>query len=240
VIQAARVPQSNRVCCGKQSEVGVGRDDLVLVKQRKAAIEFEHALNHEHDVGPTRVILVEGQSYGMLQRPRQNAFLEFGHLQSVLEHDRITANQINPADMCIEVHSDARPIETRRDLLNMRRLASPVIALDHHPTVVRKASQDRQCCVGIENIAFVKIGHMLFVFCKRRHLPVNVDTKSIADIHHRVRSRESAQRVRIEFRISHIVHRGHDLDEHGPARNARLLRGGENSGPSISSLIQAI
>src|SRR3546814_1841766 len=87
-----------------------------------------------------------------LQRPGQQAFAEFGDLLAVLEHDRIAPDQIDPADMRVEIDPDARPVEARRDLLDVRRFAGAVIALHHHPAIMREARADRERGIGIEDI----------------------------------------------------------------------------------------
>ena len=118
----------------------------------------------------------------MLKRPRQNTFLEFSDLQSVFENDCIASDQIDTADMRVEIHTNARPVEARGDLLDVGRFTRAVITLDHHAAIVRKACKDRECRVRIEYIAFVKLGHMLGRGRKCRHLPVDVDTKRVAHI----------------------------------------------------------
>jgi len=51
--------------------------DFVLVEQRQAAGDFQHALDHEHHVGTAGVVFVEHQRDIVLQRPGQNAVAEF-------------------------------------------------------------------------------------------------------------------------------------------------------------------
>jgi len=52
----------------------------------------------------------------MLQRPGQDAFAEFRHLHSVAHDDRILADQIDTADMAVEIDADAGPVEMRGNL----------------------------------------------------------------------------------------------------------------------------
>ena len=71
-----------------------------------------------------------------LQRVGQDALAELGDLLAVLQHDRVLADEIDAADVAVEVDADARPVEARRHLLDVRRLAGAVVALDHHAAVV--------------------------------------------------------------------------------------------------------
>ena len=85
---------------------GIGPDHAILVEQGQLALGLQHALDDEHHVGPPGVIFVEHQRHRMLQRPRQQAFAEFGHLLAVLEHDRVAPDQVDAADMRVEVDPD--------------------------------------------------------------------------------------------------------------------------------------
>ena len=76
--------------------------------------------------------------------------------------------------------------EPRRDLLDMGRLAGAVIALDHHPAVLREAGADRERRVGIEHIGGIEIGHALVGLAEGRHLHVAVDAEQVAHLHHLV------------------------------------------------------
>src|SRR3546814_19803441 len=88
------------------------------------------------------------------------------HLLAGAQHDRVLADQIDAADVAVEVDPDARPVQPRGDLLDMRRLAGAVIALHHHAAIVCKARENRHGRVGIEDIARVQIGHPLVLFGK--------------------------------------------------------------------------
>ena len=79
--------------------------------------------------------------------------------------------EVDAADVRVEVDADHRPVEPRRDLLDMGRLAGAVIALDHHPAVAREAGADRQRRVGIEHIGRVEVGNALVGLAERRALP---------------------------------------------------------------------
>src|SRR3546814_6282258 len=106
-------------------------DLAVLVEQGQLALGLQHPLDHEHHVGAPRVIFVKDQCRGGLQRPGKQAFSKFGDLLPVPEDDRVAADQVDAADMRVEVDADARPFQTGRDLLDMRRLAGAVRSEEH-------------------------------------------------------------------------------------------------------------
>ena len=85
-------------------------DHLVLVEQRQLALDLQHALDHEHHVRAAGVVFVEHQRTGVLQRPGQDALAELRHLLAVLEHDRVLADQVDAADVAVEIDADARPV----------------------------------------------------------------------------------------------------------------------------------
>ena len=182
MIEAARIAKAHGVGRREQAEPRVGRDHPVLIEQGQAAIEFQNALDHEHNVRAARVIFVESQRNRVLQRPRQDAFLELGDLQAILQHDRIAADQIDAADMRIEVHADARPVQPRGNLFDMGRFAGAVIALHHHPAVMRKAGENRQGGVRIEHIGAVGLGHVLAGMGEGGHLPIDINAEDLADV----------------------------------------------------------
>ncbi len=122
--------------------------------------EFEHALDHEHHVRAAGVVFVEHQRDVVLHRPRQNAVAEFGDLLAVLEHDRVLADEIDAAHMRVEVDADQRPVEARRDLLDMGRFAGAVIALHHDAAIEGKAREDRERGVAVEEIVGVNRRHV--------------------------------------------------------------------------------
>ena len=117
-------------------------DDAPLVEERQAAGNFEHALDHEHHVRAARVVFVEAQSNVVLQRPGQHAVAELRHLLAVLQHDRVLADEVDARHVAVEVDAHAGPVEPRRDLLDMGRLAGAVIAGDHHAAVEGEAGEN--------------------------------------------------------------------------------------------------
>ena len=130
-------------------------DHAVLVEQGQLALDLEHALDHEHHVRPAGVVFVEAQRHRVLQRPGQDALAEFGDLLVVAQHDRVLADQVDAADVAVEIDADAGPVEPRGDLLDMGRFAGAVIALDHDPAVEGEAGEDRQRRVAVEAIGVV-------------------------------------------------------------------------------------
>src|SRR6478752_9633766 len=117
-------------------------DDLALVEQRQPARSFKHALDHEHHVRAPCIIFVEAERNVILQSPRQNALANLGYLLAVLDDDGILADQIDTADVTIEIDANAGPVQPRCYLLDMGRLAGPVVAGDHDAAVLRKTGEN--------------------------------------------------------------------------------------------------
>src|SRR5690606_3865802 len=108
-------------------------------------------------------------------------FAELRHLLPVLDHDRVLADQIDAADVAVEVDPDARPVEAGGNLLDVGRLAGAVIALDHHAAVVGEAGEDGEGRVGIEAVSLVDIGHVAAGPAEGRNLHVVVDAEGLTD-----------------------------------------------------------
>ena len=153
----------------------------ILVEQGEFAVDLEDALDHEHHVRPAGIVLVEDQRRRVLQRPGQQAFAKLGHLYPVSNHDRVFADQVNAADVAVEVDANAGPVEASGHLLDVGRFAGAVIALDHHPAVVREACENGQRGVAVEVIRGVDIRDMVRGLRKRRNLHVGIDAESLAD-----------------------------------------------------------
>ena len=155
-------------------------DHPVLVQQRQLSLDFEYALDDEHHVRPASVVFVEHQCARVLQAPGQDTLAEFGDLFAILQHDRILADQIDAADVAVEVDANARPVQPRRDLLDMRRLAGAVIALDHRAAVEGKPGEDRQRRLAIELVGGVDVRYVLGTHRKGRYDHVGVDLEHLA------------------------------------------------------------
>jgi hypothetical protein len=122
----------------------MGADHAVLVEQGQLALHLQHTLDHKHHVRSAGIIFVEHQSAGMLQGPGEDALAEFRDLLAVLQHNRVLADEIDTADMAVQIDADAGPVQPRRDLLDMGGFAGAVIALHHDTAVEGKAGEDRQ------------------------------------------------------------------------------------------------
>ena len=181
VIEAGRVAEADRVGGREQAERRMRLDHLVLVEQRQPAGRFQHALDHEHHVGAAGVVFVEAQRDIVLQRPRQNAVAEFGDLHAVADHDRILADEIDAADMAVEIDAHARPVEPRRHLLDMGRLAGAVIAGDDDPAVPGKAGEDGERGRLVEPVVGIEVRHVLVRLGIGRHFQVAVDAEQLPD-----------------------------------------------------------
>ncbi len=183
VIEPGGVAEPDRVGGREQAERGVRADHPVLVEQGELALDLEHALDHEHHVRPAGVVFVEAERAGVLQRPGQDALAELGDLLAVLQDDRVLADQVDAADVAVEIDADAGPVEACRDLLDMRRLAGAVIALDHHPAVEGEAGEDRERGLAVEAVGRIEIGHVLRAHREGRDLERRIDVEDLAHVH---------------------------------------------------------
>jgi len=118
----------------------------------------------------------------VLQCPGQQAFAELGHLQTIAQDNGIAADQIDAADVGVEVDPHAGPVEPRGNLFDVRALARAVIALHHHAAVEGKAGQDCQGGVRIEHIGIVRIRRALIGDAEGRNLHVDVDPEHLAHV----------------------------------------------------------
>ena len=158
-------------------------DHAALVEQRQAAGRLQHALDHEHHVRAAGVVFVEAERDIVLVGPGQDAVAEFGDLLAVLDDDRVLADQIDAADVAVEIDAHAGPVEARRDLLDVGRLAGAVIAGDDDAAIERKAREDRERGAAIEAVILVDIGHVVVRLRIGRHLHVAVDAEHLPDRH---------------------------------------------------------
>src|SRR5262245_66022748 len=114
-------------------------DHFAFVEPRKPAVCLQNALNDGHNVRAAGIVFVETERDIVLQRPRQNAFAKFGDLLTVFDDDGVFADQIDPADVAVEVDAHARPVEPRSDLLDVRGLAGTMVTGDDDATVLGEA-----------------------------------------------------------------------------------------------------
>ena len=180
VVQPGGVAEPHGVRGGEQPERRMRADHPILVEQRQLALHLQHALDHEHHIRPAGVILVEHKGTGVLQRPGQDSLAELGDLLAVAQHDGVLADQVDAADVAVQVDADARPVQPGRHLLDMRGLAGAVIALDQDAPVEGEAGDDRQRRLKVELVGVVDIRHVLGPHGECRHLDVAVDAKHLA------------------------------------------------------------
>src|SRR5919106_1265080 len=181
VVQAAGIAQADRVGGGEHPKRRVRPHHPVLVQQRQLALDLEDPLDHEHHVRPAGVVLVEHEGHRVLQRPGQHALAILGHLFAVAQDDGVLADQVDARNVAVQVDPHARPVEVGRNLLDVGRLAGPVVALDHHPSVVGKASENRERGPAIEPVRLVDLRHVLGGLGERRHLQVGIDPETLPD-----------------------------------------------------------
>ena len=144
VIEAGRIAEPDGVRGGEQAERRMRRITRLWSSSVRRPEDFQHALDHEHHVRAAGVVFVEAERDVVLVGPRQDAVAEFGDLLAVLEDDGVLADQVDTADVAVEIDAHAGPVEPRRDLLDMRRLAGAVIAGDDDAAVVGEAGEDRE------------------------------------------------------------------------------------------------
>jgi hypothetical protein len=103
---------------------------------------------------------------------------EFRDLHTVLDDDRVFADQIDTADMAVEVDADTRPVQPGGNLFDMGRLAGAMETLDQQATVMRKGDQNRERGVVIETIRVVEIRHMFGLFREGRNLHIDINVEN--------------------------------------------------------------
>ena len=144
----------------------------VLVEQCQLPVAFEHPLDHEHDVRTAGIELIEDQRSRALERPGENALLEFGDLMAVADHDGVTSDEVHAGDVAVEVDADCWPVEPRRNLLDVCGLAGAVGTLHQDASILCEACEDRQRDVGIESVGRIDFGDVFVAFGKPEHLEV--------------------------------------------------------------------
>ena len=180
-------PRPDGVGGGEQPKRGVRPHHAVLIQKRELALDLEDPLDHEHHVGPAGVVLVEAQSDRMLQRPGQHALAVLGDLLAVAQDDGVLADQVDARDVAVQIDPHARPVQVGGDLLDVRRFARAVVALDHDAAVVRETRKDRERGAAIEAIGLVDLRHVLGRLRERRDLQVGIDPEALSDRNRDVR-----------------------------------------------------
>ena len=110
VVEASCVAKANGVGCRENTEIRVWGDHLVLVQQGQLAVHFQHALDHKHNVSTASVILIKHDGGRVAESPGQDSFLEICHLFSIFEFDGVFTDQVNPADVAVEIYANRRPV----------------------------------------------------------------------------------------------------------------------------------
>ena len=187
VIEAGRVAEADRVGGGEQAEGRVRPDDAALVEQRQAARRFQHALDDEHHVRAAGIVFVEAERDIVLVGPGQDAVAEFGDLLAVLQDDRVLADEVDAADMAVEVDAHAGPVEPGGDLLDMGRLAGAVVARHHDAAVEGEAGENGQRRLLVEQIVRIEVGNVLRRRGIGRHDHLGFEAERILDRHRGVR-----------------------------------------------------
>ena len=99
-----------------------------------------------------------------------------------MQNNRIFADEIDTRDMAVEIDAHRRPVETRRHLFDMRRLARAMIARDDDAAVARKACENGERRVAIEEIFLVELRNMLAGGREGRHFHVGIDSEQLAHL----------------------------------------------------------
>jgi hypothetical protein len=83
--------------------------------------------------------------------------------------------------VAVEIDADAGPVEARRHLLDVRRLAGSVVTLDHHAAVVLEAREDREGHIAIEKIIRIEIRDVLISLGIGRNFKIAIDSEDLTD-----------------------------------------------------------
>ena len=92
----------------------------VIVQQGEVTLGFQDSLNHEHDVWAAGVVFVKDNRAGVPHCPGQHAFAELGYLLAITQDDGVTANEVDPADVAVQVDAHQGPVQACGHLLDVR------------------------------------------------------------------------------------------------------------------------
>ena len=84
--------------------------------------------------------------------------------------------------MTVQIDPDHRPIQARRDLLNMCRLPRAVIALDHDPAIMFEPGQKRDRRLRVKSLGFIDGRNIFRPFLKSPHNHIRVEAKHLANV----------------------------------------------------------
>ena len=108
--------------------------------------------------------------------------------------------------MCVKVDADARPVEPRGHLFNMRGFAGAVIALHHHPAIVGKARTNRERGIRIKDIVRVKIGNAFIGLAEFGHHHVRINPERLAHADHLIRRFKHRIGAAVGLDIGNVSH----------------------------------
>ena len=157
------------------------RYHLVLIKKRELAVMLQHALYYKHHIGAPGIVFVKDDCRGIPQGPRQDALLEFGHLLPFAQLYGVLADQVDAADMAVEIDANAWPVQPGCNLLDMSRFARAVIALDNQAPIAAECGENRQRRVGVELVGGVQFRHALRRLGKSLDSHIAVDAECLSD-----------------------------------------------------------
>ena len=180
VIKAGRVAQPDRVGGGEETEELVRSESPCSGRAGSSCLRPPaRAGSRTSRPGGPASYSSKHQRAGLLQCPGQNTFAEFRHLLAVFEDDCILADQIDTADMTVQIDAHARPVQAGGDLLDVGRFTCAVIPLDQDAAVVRKPSEDRHRRVMIKQVGIVDIRDIVRPFGESRDLDVRIQSESL-------------------------------------------------------------
>ena len=164
----------------------MGGNYAVLIEQGEAALCFEHALNHEHHIRTARIIFIKDKGNRMLQRPREQPFTELSNLLAIFQDNRVFPDEVDTADMAIEVNPHHGPVEPCGDLFDMGGLTGSVITLHHDAAVMCEACANGLGGFIIKEIGLINRRYILGCFAKGRNLHIEIDIKDFTRRDHNV------------------------------------------------------
>ena len=126
---------------------------------------------------------------GRCRAQGREAFAEFGDLLAVFQDDGVLADQVDTADVAVQVDADTGPVQARRNLFDMGRFTGAVITLDHDPAVVGEAGENGQRRVVIETIGIVSVGHVGVGLAEGGDLHVTVNPEGLTRRYRDIRAR---------------------------------------------------
>ena len=94
--------------------------------------------------------------------------MEFRDLLSVLQDDTIFADEVDTANVAIEIDSDTGPVELCGDLFDVSRFASAVVPLHHDSLIVGEASKDSQRRMRIKAVTRVTASGVWSCGCEKQ------------------------------------------------------------------------